>query len=93
MHHGVVDGCFEVSLPAGRKLCLRETLCVMEADGRGLTMAELYVADSGRSLYWRRFNGPAYHNYDQLMDTPTREHASTLWRLYYDCLPDISLAR
>jgi len=92
-HHGVVDGCFEVALPAARWLCLRETLWILDVDGRGLTLAELYVAENGRSVYWRRFNGPAYHNYDQLETTPRREHAGITWRLYYDCLPDISLAQ
>lgn len=93
VQHYAVDGCFDVTVPAGKRLCLRETFYTLEADGAGLALAELYVAENGRSVYWRRFNGPAYHNYQQLTDTPRREHAGIDWRLYYDCLPDISLAQ
>jgi hypothetical protein len=73
-------------------LCLRETLYIVDTGGAGLVLAELYVAENGRSVYWRRFNGPAYHNYQQLDTTPRREEAGIMWRLYYDCLPDISLS-
>ena len=93
MQHFAVDGYFEVAVPVGSTLCLRETFYTVEANGAGLTLAELYVAENGRSVYWRRFNGPAYHNYQQLETTPRRDHAGIAWRLYYDCLPDISLAR
>ncbi len=92
VHYYAVDGCFEVSVPAGSMLCLRETLYIVDTGGAGLVLAELYVAENGRSVYWRRFNGPAYHNYQQLDTTPRREEAGIMWRLYYDCLPDISLA-
>jgi len=91
-HHGAVDGPFEVSAPAGKMLCLRETWWVFARDGRGLTLAELYVAQDGRTVYFRRFNGPAYHNYEKLAGNPEREHEGIAWRLWYECLPDIALA-
>jgi len=91
VHHGVVEGPFEVALGAGEMLCLRETWWSFAADGRGSTMAELYVAETGRSVYFRRFNGPAWRNYEQLAGNPEREHDSLIWRLWYECLPDIAL--
>lgn len=91
-HHGLIDGPFEVLLPAGGSMCLRETWWTRKQDGRGHTLAELYVADSARTIYFRRFNGPAWHNYDQLAGNPEREHDGVIWRLWYECLPDIALA-
>jgi len=91
-HHGMVDGPFEVSLPTGKMLCLRENWSSFKPDGAGHIMAELYVAKNGRSVFFRRFNGPAWHNYDQLTTTPVRDHAGVTWRLWYECIPDISLA-
>jgi hypothetical protein len=93
VHHGAVDGSFEVALPVGSALCLRDTWWTYRPDGRGHTLAELYVADTGRTVYFRRFNGPAYHNYDQLAGNPQRDHDGVTWRLYYECLPDIALRR
>jgi len=93
VQRAAVDGVFEVDLPAGDMLCLRETLWALALGGRGgFTLAELYVAENGRSVYFRRFNGPAYHNYDQLAGNPEREHEGVAWRLWYECLPDIALA-
>jgi hypothetical protein len=88
----MVDGPFEVSLPTGKMLCLRENWSSFKPDGAGHIMAELYVAKNGRSVFFRRFNGPAWHNYDQLTTTPVRDHAGVTWRLWYECIPDISLA-
>ncbi len=90
-HFGFVDGPFDVTLPAGRYTCLRETWWILKADGAARSLAELYVTDTGRSIYFRRFNGPAWRNYDQLAGNPEREHEGVVWRLWYECLPEIAL--
>jgi hypothetical protein len=91
VQHAVVDGPFEVELPAGKTLCLRKSWWTLNATGIPRHMAELYVADSGRSVYFRRFNGPAWRNYADLAGNPEREFEGVRWRLWYECLPDISL--
>jgi len=93
VHHGLVDGPFAVSVGAGRMLCLRENLWSFGSDGTGHVLAELYVAENGRSIYFRRFNGPAWRNYGELAGCPERDHDGVRWRLWYECLPDISLRR
>lgn len=94
VYRGLVDEPpFEVRLPAGGWLCLRETWWLFGADGVGRSLAELYVADTGRSVHFRRFNGPGWRNYDQLAGNPQREHDGVTWRLWYECLPDIALRR
>jgi hypothetical protein len=90
---GTVDGVFEVVVPAEKALCLRETWWSFRADGSARSLAELYTAQSGRTLYFRRFNGPDWHNYQQLAGNPERDHDGIRWRLWYECLPDISLLR
>jgi len=91
VNHGLVDGPFEVTVPARKRLCLRETWWGFKPDGKGHTLAELYVAENGRSIYFRRFNGPAWRNYQELAGCPEREHDGVVWRLWYECVPDISL--
>jgi len=91
-HHGLVETAFEVVVPAGDMLCLRETRWHVDAAGVAKALAETYVAQTGRTIYFRRFNGPAYHNYEQLAGNPEREHDGVVWRLWYECLPDIALA-
>jgi hypothetical protein len=86
-----VDGAFEVAVPARDDLCLRETWWDCRADGSARSLAEIYVAQSGRTIYFRRFNGPGWGNYGQLAGNPEREHDGVAWRLWYECLPDIAL--
>jgi len=52
---------------------------------------EYYVADSGRTVYFRRYNGPKYPNYEELTGNPTMEFMGTVWRHWYDCIPDHAL--
>lgn len=87
---GIVDGPFQVALPAGPHLCLRETYWTLR-DGAPRGLGELYVSDAGRSIYFRRFNGPGWRNYDQLAGNPEREHQGVTWRLWYQCLPETAL--
>ncbi len=56
------------------------------------SLAEYYVANTGRTVYFRRYDGPASPRYsERLKDNPTIEHAGTTWRHFYNCLPDHAL--
>lgn len=55
------------------------------------TLAEYYVADTGRTVFFRRYNGPTYRNYEELAGNPTLEYEGTAWRHWYDCIPDHAL--
>ncbi len=55
-------------------------------------LAELYVADFGRSVFFQRYNGRSCHNYEALSGTPEREQQGEAYRLWYDCIPEIALA-
>ncbi len=93
VNRSVIDGPFEVTLPSGPVLALRETLSIFAPDGRGSSFGEIYVADTGRTVYFRRFNGPAWRNYNALdaAGVPAREHEGVTWRLWYECLPEHAL--
>ena len=55
------------------------------------TMAEQYIADTGRTVYFRRYNGPGWGNYENLAGHPEVEFAGIIWRHWYNCLPDHAL--
>ena len=55
------------------------------------TMAEYYIADTGRTVYFRRYNGSGWGNYDDLVGHPEVEFEGVIWRHWYDCLPDHAL--
>lgn len=91
--HRLVDGPFEVQVPAGAFLCLRENWWTLDPSGAGHELAEWYVTEAGRTIYFRRYNGPAWRNYDPLGEAgvPAREHEGVTWRLWYECLPETAL--
>lgn len=91
VYRSIVDGPFEVALPTGREVCLRETFWSSGKPGDANVLVELYVSENGRSVLFRRFNGPTYNNYSQLSGNPEREHEGVTWRLWYECLPDIAV--
>ena len=49
-------------------------------------MAEYYIADTGRTVYFRRYNGPGYENYEDFAGHPEVEfegcHLAALVRLH-----------
>ncbi len=78
IHHARVDGVFGVSVPSGEFRCLRTTWWSYNSAGLGLALAEIYVADTGRTIYFRRFNGPAWRNYEELGKAGSRNETSKL---------------
>lgn len=51
-------------------------------------MIEYYIANTGRTVYFRRYNGPGYKNYGDLAGHPEVEFEGITWRHWYDCIPD-----
>ena len=60
--------------------------------GSGDSLCEYYVSDAGRTIYLRRYDGPASRRYDdELKDKPTIDYRGVAWRHFYDCIPDHAL--
>jgi len=89
--HRLVDGAFAVRVAGCGFRCLRQTWWELNREGAGVILAELYVADFGRSVFWQRYNGPTWRNYEALKGNPEREHEGATYRLWYDCIPDLAL--
>jgi hypothetical protein len=66
-------------------------------DGSPATYAEWYVADNGRTVLFRRYNGPGYaapdelRSFESLEGEEEVEYAGITFRHSYNCLSDISL--
>jgi hypothetical protein len=81
-----VIGAATVSIGPKPYRCLRAHWRAHAVDGD--TFAEYFVADTGRTIYFRRFNGPSYHIYGELEGNAEIRHGDVVWRHWYDCLPD-----
>jgi hypothetical protein len=56
------------------------------------SLAEYYVADTGRTIYFRRYDGPASSRYDaDLKSHHVLNHRGIPWRHFYDSIPDHAL--
>jgi hypothetical protein len=91
VQHRLVDGAFRVQVRESEFRCLRQTWWELNQDGAGAILAEIYVADFGRSVFWQRYNGPTWRNYEALAGLPERTHEGITYRLWYDCIPDVAL--
>lgn len=91
----IIDWLFEVigaaQVSIGPKVyrCLKVYWSSSSAEQN--VLAEYYVADTGRTVFFRRYNGPRYRNYEELAGKPMVEYEGTVWRHWYDCLPDHAL--
>ena len=60
-------------------------------------LAEWYVAEGGRTVFFRRYNGPGYcaadkpRSFESLAGELEIEFEGTPFRHSYDCLPDVAL--
>ena len=71
--------------------CLKVMNSFSSPQGRE-SLAEYYVSDTGRTIYFRRYDGPASSRYsERLKDKPTLEYNGVTWRHFYNCLPDHAL--
>jgi hypothetical protein len=68
------------------------------ADRSPSVYAEWYVGETGRTVLFRRFNGPGYRrapeptSFESLAGSPEVEHEGITFRHAYDCIPDVALA-
>ncbi len=79
-------GAATVSIGPKAYRCLRVHTVWSAFDGD--TFSEYFVADTGRTICFRRFNGPSYRVYEELKGNPEIVKAGVVWRHWYDCLPD-----
>ncbi len=67
-------------------------------DGSPASYAEWYVADTGRTVFFRRYNGPGYaapgspRSFESLAGEREVQFQGITFRHSYDCLPDIALS-
>lgn len=92
VHRSEVTGVSEVTIAGRTYRCLREVWTEFNSDGTPLKLAELFISEQGRTVFFRRYNGRGYHNYEQLKGNPELEYGGEVYRLWYDCIPDHSLA-
>jgi len=68
-------------------------------DGKPTVYAEWYVADTGRTVFFRRYNAHGWRepekpaSFESLAGNLEVQYGGITFRHYYDCLPDIVLTR
>ena len=61
--------------------------------------AECYVAEEGRTVFFRRFNAPGYRepdrygSFESLAGQVEVEFKGITFRHWYDCIPDIAMEK
>lgn len=86
-----VTGAANVMIGPKSYRCVR-VLCAYTNAAGPESLAEYYVADTGRTILFRRYDGPASSRYDaELKPNRTLEHRGVAWRHFYDSLPDHAL--
>jgi len=86
-----VMGAAELSIGPKTYRCLKVRSAWYDGD-KPDSLAEYYVADTGRTVYFRRYDGPGSGRYaEKLQTNPTLDHAGVTWRHFYNCLPDHAL--
>lgn len=86
-----VRGAVELNVGPKAYRCLAVRSAWYDGD-KPDSLAEYYVADTGRTVYFRRYDGPGSARYDDnLRGNPTLDYAGVTWRHFYNCLPDHAL--
>jgi hypothetical protein len=96
-----VVGVSQVSIDAHAWTCLKVAL--VSAQGQEPSdvptiLAEWYVADSERTVFFRRYNGPGWRepgapgSFEALEGNIEIEYEGRLFRHWYDCIPDHALS-
>jgi hypothetical protein len=82
--------------------CLKVALVSDQGKGSGhvpTILAEWYVAESGRTVFFRRYNAPGWRepgepgSYEALEGNLEVEFEGVRYRHWYDCIPDHALER
>jgi len=84
-----VTGAAQVSIGPKSYRCLKVLWAIYYENQPGL--AEFYVADTGRTIFFRRYDGPESFRYEKLAGHPTVEYEGRVWRHFYDCIPGHAL--
>ena len=80
--------------------CLKVTAVAQHhrtGDRSPAVYAEWYIAEHGRTVLFRRYNGPGYRepkeatSFESLAGSMEVEHQGIVFRRAYDCIPDIAL--
>ena len=95
-----VVGVSDVSVGGRSWRCLRVIQATQEwkrPDRVPTVYAEWYVAETGRTVFFRRYNGPGWRvagkagSFESLAGGKEVEHQGITYRHWYDCIPDIAL--
>ena len=82
--------------------CLKAAMASDQGKGSAgapMVLAEWYVADSGRTVFFRRYNAPGWRkagepgSYEALEGNLEVEYEGMRYRHWYDCIPDHALER
>jgi RNA polymerase sigma factor (sigma-70 family) len=102
MERGHVVGVSRVSVGERAWTCLKVAMLSAqgrEGDGVPTILAEWYVAEGGRTVLFRRYNGCGWRepgapgSYEALEGNLEVEYRGIGFRHWYDCLPDHALER
>jgi hypothetical protein len=97
-----VAGASQVTIGNHSWNCLKVTCAPSQGRTTGTTpliLAEWYVADSGRTVFFRRYNGPGWRkpespgSFESLAGNVEVEFQGTRFRHWYDCIPDHALEK
>ena len=73
--------------------------CNKTTDGSPAVVAEWYVSEAGRTIFFRRYNGKGYaapdkpSSFESLEGNIEIKFEGRLFRHFYDCIPDIALEK
>jgi len=84
-----ITGAAQVSIGPKSYRCLK--VVSASYDENQPKLAEFYVADTGRTVFFRRYDGPESFRYEKLAGHPTVEYEGRVWRHFYDCIPGHAL--
>jgi hypothetical protein len=79
--------------------CLKVSDQVTEGGDEPTVLTEWYVAESGRTVFFRRYNAPGWRepeqpgSYEALKGNLEVEYEGVRYRHWYDCIPDHALER
>ena len=99
---GGVVGVSEVSIDQRSWRCLKVAFAAQHfknPDGAPAAYAEWYVAETGRTVFFRRYNGQGYakpespRSFESLAGNLEVEFQGITFRHSYDCIPDIALEK
>jgi RNA polymerase sigma factor (sigma-70 family) len=99
---GRVAGVSRVRIGDYEDTCLKVTMLSSQGQDTGgvpMILAEWYVSEGGRTVFFRRYNGPGWRepsapgSYEALEGNLEVESEGHRFRHWYDCIPDHAIER